>query len=170
MFGCTFQTPESLADTPDLVDGCVDHLSNTIDAINRIEPDVLMVTGISDVDAAAAELGKVTSPQTRVVVLGQPPGDADVRECYTRQSVPADCVADAGVGASTLEGQLAARLGATFVDVEDWYCYAGKCPAFVGDTPVKMDNRHMTPAYALKIVPAARETLTQDHVLTLPAA
>ena len=56
--------------------------------------------------------------------------------------------------------------GGTFVPSTPWFCVQGECPSFVGTTVTKLDNRHMTPAYAVRIAPVIRENLEHLGILS----
>ncbi|MEG9247993.1 acyltransferase family protein [Arthrobacter sp. Soc17.1.1.1] len=156
MFGCPIA--DSAAVPVDWAEGCSERLDATVEAINRIEPDVVFVSGVDSAESVKVQLGKVTVP-TKFVFLPGPPGDNDLTDCYTRLSSPADCMGELQSDFGQTERNLAADLNGTFVDSSDWFCYQGNCPAYVEGTVMKMDNRHMTPQYANYIGPVIREHL-----------
>lgn len=162
MFGCPFM--DSARVLPNAVDGCSQRLESTVEAINRIKPDVVFVSGVASKDLTKAQLTKVHAP-TKLVFLPGPPGDEDIHACYTNISHPQDCVGEIATAWGSVEKDLAAELKATFVDTSVWFCYQGVCPSFVDSTVVKMDNRHMTPQYAKLIAPVVRESLKDQGIL-----
>lgn len=59
------------------------------------------------------------------------------------------------------EKRYADQVGGVFVDTKRWFCTAeGLCPSFVGNTPVKSDNVHMTVEYGSKISDVMAEQLS----------
>jgi hypothetical protein len=173
MFGCAWLDPSMVTAPMDDREGCFTRVNDAVAAINRIKPDLVIVSGIdvAGVDtakSAEAEWGKVTAP-SRLVVLPGPPGDADIHSCYTRASSPSDCVSTVTGDFASADRAFADASGGTFVPSTPWFCVSGECPSFVGTAVTKMDNRHMTPAYALRIAPVIREDLLRLGVLPKPA-
>jgi hypothetical protein len=164
MFGCDFMDigmyRGSLGDRA----GCTTRLNGAVAAIDRIKPDLVFVSGIYTSEAAIAEWRKVTAP-SKLVVLPGPPGDTDLHACYTKLSSPSDCVSTVLSDFASGDRDFAQAAGGVFVQSTPWFCYSGECPSFVGTTVTKMDNRHMTPAYAVRIVPVIREDLVRLGVL-----
>lgn len=165
MFGCPFG---DFADAPadqlaDLPDGCGERPEDAVAAINELEPDVVFVGGVS---SNAPSLLTELPAATRVVVMPPPPIDKDVRECYTRTSVPEDCVSRVPEGWGVWERDIAQAASATYFDTTPWFCYEGYCPSFAGSLPVKMDDVHMTPEFARRIGPVVWETLRAADVVS----
>ena len=103
-----------------------------------------------------AAIHAVSAPGRRVVVVGPPPRAGNLQSCVTRLSSPVDCSEPVSAdwrGFRDAERAGAERAGAAYVDVEQWFCAAGRCPAVVGSTPVYTDGRHLTQAYARRIAP-----------------
>ncbi|THG30770.1 acyltransferase family protein [Naasia lichenicola] len=171
MFGCPFADysilPESDQGTRE---GCGQRPDEAVEAINRLQPDLVFISGILTASNAASEVAKVSSPATKFVVLPGPPSDKNVAECYTPISHPADCISEVPDQYADADRGLAKRIGATFIDPQMWYCVGGQCPAFVGSFPVKLDAAHITAAYARRIAPVLREFLVQREVIDAPAA
>lgn len=98
----------------------------------------------------------------QIVVLSPPPVGAVPDECATALSKPDDC--SSGVGADWKAMVAADRAateatGAKFVDALPWFCYDGRCPIFVGKTPVRTDQIHLTSTYGAVIAPLLRQAL-----------
>ncbi|WP_181151740.1 MULTISPECIES: acyltransferase family protein [unclassified Arthrobacter] len=177
-FGCfCAEGPKVDADTK-----CAARRADAMEAIQRIKPDLLFVSnhyearspaGIGKItdsertEAVASALDKAKLNVGKVVLLAPPPQDVKIEEC-SKLSKPADCVGtvipqfDA---VRNLERQLAARIGAAYVDTEAFFCSARSCPSFVGTTPTKHDRMHMSIAYQTKIAPALREQLVSLKLL-----
>jgi peptidoglycan/LPS O-acetylase OafA/YrhL len=163
MFGCPFGTEASVANLSTIPDGCESRASEAVEAINRINPDVVFVSGTFK--DAATEFAKIDAPSKIVFVQG-PPVDKAISECYTPSSSPSDCVGSVRQGWGADEKKLAASVeNGVYVDSVPWFCIDGSCPSFVGGIPMKKDLNHMTPAYAERLGPVIRETLSGAGVL-----
>lgn len=164
MFGCPIASSEGLAKLQTLPAGCTTRAEEAIAAINRINPAVVVVAGVST--GAETELRKITAV-SKLVFLPGPPVDKDIKACYSRVSKPVDCVSKIPQGWGVPEQALAAAFGqGVYVDPQAWFCVKASCPSFAGTVPVRLDKAHMTAAYAERIAPAIRETLDQQEVLT----
>lgn len=164
MFGCPIVDSANVP--AGTMDGCSERLDKTIEAINRVKPDIVFVSGVGSTASAKVQLAKITA-NTKLIFLPGPPGDADVHACYTKISRPADCVGKTQPNFGAAERSLASDLKAAFVDSSNWFCYQGSCPSFVGANVMKMDARHMTPQYATYIAPVVREYLEQSGIVHL---
>ncbi|MBD1538835.1 acyltransferase family protein [Arthrobacter sp. S13_S34] len=167
MFGCSITDSANVPAT--WVDGCSKRLDETVEAINRIKPDVVFVSGVDTPEAVKVQLAKVTV-DTKFLFLPGPPGDNDIGTCYTRMSRPADCAGTLQSNFGATERILATDLDATYVDSSSWFCHRGICPSFVEGTVMKSDHRHMTPKYAEYIAPVIREYLVQSGIMHLTAS
>ncbi len=110
-----------------------------------------------------------TLGQRKVVLLAAPPMGYDLQDCYgKRGSVPSDCVTGVGGRWNRLayaERDLAAAATWTWIDSRPWFCAGRYCPAFVGTTPTRRDEEHMSPAYGSRLSPVIAESLHQAGVL-----
>ena len=165
MYGCPFGDPAVQPIAEDRSGGCADRVQQTVDGINRLKPDVVVLAGVRSVEAVTSALKQVTVP-VRYVVLPGPPEDKDVSECYTRTSTPSDCVSKVADDWGQRERTLARQLDATFVDPSGWFCVGGRCPAFVGTLPTKIDRYHMSAEYSDRIAPLLRDELDRQGVLS----
>lgn len=163
MFGCPIMDSEKPPPGEDAK--CIERSRIAVDAINRLDPDLVFVSGMLTPGHGRSQLGKITT-DSRLVFLPGPPGEINIGACYGPTTSPADCVShmDEDWGAGTRD--IAEDLGGEFVDASVWFCHAGACPSFVGSTPMKRDAAHMTPAYAVLIAPAVRETLESMGLLS----
>ncbi|WP_225437464.1 acyltransferase family protein [Arthrobacter sedimenti] len=162
-FGCPIVDSESIP-----VDECSERLDQTVDAINRVHPDVVFIAGVEDGPSAKIQLDKVTV-STMFVFLPGPPGDNDLSTCYTRLSSPADCAGSVQGNFGSVEKGLAKAFDGSYVDSSGWFCHEGRCPSFVEGTVMKLDARHMTPEYARYIAPVIRENLEQSGIIQFTA-
>ncbi|MDT0223435.1 acyltransferase family protein [Gordonia sp. AC31] len=177
MFGCTF-VDIRIRDARDAIsDACPGRKQSAIKAVNDTHPDVVVVSntyaGLTNADTKqeitndewTAGLRKLIdqfrSATKNVVFLAAPPMEKDVATCYTRASVPADCLSKVGSawrGRLNLEKGIAEAVDGEVLDSSILFCTPERlCPAFVGTTPVKLDKVHMTPEYAALISPAFAE-------------
>ncbi|MBB5642382.1 peptidoglycan/LPS O-acetylase OafA/YrhL [Cryobacterium roopkundense] len=164
MFGCPFMDPADVAS--DSVEGCATRLQDATNAINRVQPDIVFVSGIGSSESVKSVLGQIVGP-VKLVFLPGPPGDEDIHSCYTGTSVPLDCVSSVSPAWAATERNLAKELNQTYLDSSEWFCQRQLCPSFVGTTVSKMDGRHMTAEYARRIAPVIRESLVQKEIMPL---
>ena len=153
---------------------CTDHKDWAIEQVRRLQPELVVLSNSltfldkqveepeGDLrferwrDGMASTLRRLDAAAGEVVVLGAPPRAGNVQECVTRVSAPVDCterVPDSWRGVQAAESAAALAARATYVDPEPWFCVDGRCPAVVGSTPVYTDGRHLTTAYARRLVP-----------------
>ena len=110
----------------------------------------------SIIDEFRASVGKVA-------FLSGPPGEINIKDCFgKRSSVPADCigrVTSQWKRMASVERKLAASVGGAWIDSRPWFCGSQQlCPSFVGVTPTKGDEFHLTAAYGQKIWPVINES------------
>jgi peptidoglycan/LPS O-acetylase OafA/YrhL len=115
-------------------------------------------------EGLARQIRRLQRSARRVVVLEPAPqATSGLRECVTRVGRPSDCTVRIGAEFARVEAaesRAAARTGATFVRTRSWYCDAkGRCPGFVGRTPVRIDKTHLSIPYAEGLAPLLREAL-----------
>jgi hypothetical protein len=128
------------------------------------------IVGIDADDAAAssaawqrglADTLRAVQPAP-TVVLAAPPKSGNLQTCATRRGTPKQCVAEITpnwLGVAAAERAAAHATGARYVDVRNWFCYAGKCPAVIGTTPVMWDGAHITAAWSRALAPELRAAL-----------
>lgn len=183
-FGCSFMEPLIWNEDPDVVDNCEDRKDAAVDAINELQPDLVFITNTYDPrvpvgeedaltpdgwkEAMAEIVARFQGSAGKIVFLAPPPNDVHIAICYTKVSKPADCVSHVTEQWATYaqaDSEVAADLGAWYVNSVDWFCVDGLCPAFVGTVPTKSDHVHMLPAYAVKIAPVILQELTQQGIV-----
>lgn len=173
-FACSFMDVDIRVDT---LEACRAYRQQTLDAIEEIRPDVLVVTNSfaslalagTNRDVTTAEwsdglgryLDRVRPAVGRIVHVTPPPAEKSIETCYRPGGSPTACLSRPN---PTWKERLAAvqgRLDSTdvVVDTRPLFCVQDICPAFVGNTVVKKDFVHLTGAYAVKMAPALRELL-----------
>jgi peptidoglycan/LPS O-acetylase OafA/YrhL len=168
-YGCGFRDMKVVPAPADSLKSCDQRPDEAVAAINRLQPDVVVVSGgTGTVAAAEAELRKITA-KSKLVLLPGPPADKDVNDCYSKVSKPADCVSEPEPGWGSSESKIANDLGGVYVDPRRWFCVEDRCPAFVGTTPVKLDRFHLTSAYNALIAPVVRDELETLGVVRIGA-
>ncbi|KAF0963794.1 acyltransferase family protein [Rhodococcus sp. T7] len=184
MYGCTFIDQTISSPDPEITEACSQRKAEAISAINKLRPDLVVITNTYEPRTNDATKQSVTWTEWvtgmkaltsqfaanvgKVAFLAPPPSDVNVRDCYNKLSVPAECVSGLTGDWTTMskvEEDLAHGSGFAYVNSRDWFCVGGYCPAFVGTTPVKLDKVHMTSQYADRISPALRESLTAQGLL-----
>ncbi|WP_209559838.1 acyltransferase family protein [Frigoribacterium sp. PvP032] len=159
---------------------CREHVRALQERLLADPPDRLVVSNTyvqardgsgSDVTPAGwrrgllALLEPLAAAGTQIVLATPPPSSANVKECYTRTSSPADCVSTPP-GAyrkhAAVDAQVSEQVGGVFVATESLWCVDTRCPAFIGTTPTKFDFAHLTLAAAVEVAPAFRELLAAE--------
>lgn len=183
-FGCPFSSVVYRT-VQDEQGGCGNHNETVVQEIERLRPDVLVVTNeyrpqvpvgetsaSSAVDQSAAvqrELSLVRAAVGAIVVIAPPPGGADLQDCYRADGAPVQCVvrpSTTWTARAAADRAAARRIHATFLDSRAWFCSpAGYCPSFVGAVPTMYDAVHATRAYMRVIAPVLRAALVRAKVL-----
>jgi peptidoglycan/LPS O-acetylase OafA/YrhL len=183
-FGCSFMEPLIWNEDPEVVENCTDRKDAAIDAINELQPDLVFITNTYDPRVPAGEadalgpagwkkamaeiVARLQGSAGKTVFLAPPPNDVHIALCYSKVSKPADCIShvtDQWATFARADSEVAADLGAWYVNSVDWFCVDGLCPAFVGRIPTKSDHVHMLPAYAAKIAPVILQELIEQGIL-----
>ena len=176
-FGCTFVTQTVVGPNSGMAAECPAHKAQVVAEIKKARPDLVVITN-SYRQAWNADTNRIMTGEDwaagmqaltdqfagsvgRIVFLAPPPLANDISRCFGKTATPAACVGTIDTHWTTMavaERRLADRIGAAFVDSRPWFCNAaGRCPSFVGTTPVKRDQVHMTPGFAELITPAIEE-------------
>lgn len=179
-FACSFV---DLAWDTDDTEACAAYRAATLETIEALRPDVLVVQNTYEPmplagegrDATVGELvgglerylDLVEASAGQVVHLSPPPPGASIRECYRPGGSPVDCLTR--VGGPWLEraaaiGALAEAREQPWIDARDLTCVDGVCPAFVGDSVVKIDYVHYSGPFAVDMAPALGERLAAAGV------
>jgi hypothetical protein len=170
---------------------CLRHLDWAVERIRSLRPALVLASSAPSTewrladgatgDRALAEwqrgqerlLQRIVPFAGATVVLDPPPPGKALAACDTRFSSPSDC-------ASPLPGYLgpfvaasrraAAATHALDLPTADWFCVAGRCPAFAGTTPVFADEQHLTEAYSKRLAPVLARALARARVAFVPGA
>lgn len=153
---------------------CEDQHEDVEEYVQRTQPDLVILAGgfghVRNVErddipddqetlartALAETLSRLTPWARRIAVLGPPVAQAVLTECVSRISGPARCVTHPDplwLADSAGERAAARAAGAIYVSTEEWFCTAGQCPGFIGDTPVTVDGIHLTRRMSERIAP-----------------
>lgn len=179
------QCPAAMVDVVTLTGGayteCNSHRDWSLEWVRENKPDLVILADAEDTQdrlasgatgaSAAAELQKgyettldqVTPYAKRTVLLTPPPAGKALQGCVTRVGKPQDCQTQISgtwhAMADAME-EAAARPKTDFVDTSGWFCTSdGKCPGFVGNTPVRVDDVHLTTTMAESLAPVLSEAL-----------
>jgi peptidoglycan/LPS O-acetylase OafA/YrhL len=165
---------------------CASHQPWALEKIKELDPDLIIMSDAPHTlrrlisknvgDEAVAEYQKAYSEtlaqlpaKSKIVTLATPPGAKDTQSCYTPLSKPADCAADLGQDWKNLrvaEEAASVEAGSVYIDTEAWFCSQGRCPAFVGKTPLYVDSLHLTAASSAMLAPVVGEALKAAKALT----
>ncbi|MCX6399599.1 MAG: acyltransferase family protein [Propionibacteriales bacterium] len=169
---------------------CARRQTEALDFVRREEPDLVILVSAADAYVAGARnfdidrqnsdlaswalgqtLKKLTDLTKRIVVIEGTPNHKRLLDCVTRFAEPDDCVSsptsDWELGRAG-EQKAAREYGATYVPTLPWFCINGRCPAFMGRTPVTADGRHVTLAFSLRLTALLREALLGTDADTTP--
>ena len=155
-------------------EACATHTATMIAEVNRVHPDVLFVSDAYDVadNLASGARGAAASEEWRqglqtvvdqvkdsvglVVVVSPAVQGQSLEECATTMSSPSDCVGtipEAYQWAQAAEEQVTGD-NVRYLDTSWWFCAPdGRCPSFVGDTPLRRDDVHISQQWATKMAP-----------------
>lgn len=101
----------------------------------------------------------------RYILIEAPaPAKADPSLCITRFSVPSDCVTERAKifdNNSDVDRRALVSLGsdAVYLPTKDWFCFEGKCPAFVGNTAIYADINHISARASEELAPLMKDAL-----------
>ena len=153
--------------------------------VETSKPDLVVVSSLMDaVDllqsgakGAAAQkewgtgtqvtLSRLAAASGRTVLLDSPPLGKSITDCLTRFAVPDDCEAFVddeyrqltAVQADAVATVAAKGVAVAHVPVENWFCYGGVCPGFIGQKPTYADSLHVSPMYGEYVAPLLRESI-----------
>ena len=185
MDGCQFVDTQMSNDDQSKVDACPARKQHAVDVITSEKPTHVFIAnqyGRKIVDATKTTMSeaewatsmkaivdKFRASTQKVVFLSPPPPDVEISECFgTRSSSPADCISavtSEWMDIAWAEHKLAGEISGSWVDSRPWFCHDAQCPSFVGTTPTKRDQKHMTNAYGRKITPVIDETLRRAGLI-----
>lgn len=187
MSWCAFTQADLKTPNQAIDEACSARRQHSIAFINETKPDVVLIANRVGINAPLVGGGKIESGDwaksmrqfvdqfrgsvKRVVWIAPPPEVKKPSECFSaKDSVPADCVSETNGGGRWLtqaqDEQAVAHVEAgTWIDSQQWFCSVeGRCPVFVGSTPARVDDAHMSAVYAQKIFPVIGESLTAAGV------
>lgn len=144
---------------------CADAQQQMVDFVTEENPDLVLTSSaqssLENLTSGAKEASAVQEWQAgveefsrevqaggaEVAVIGEPPAGVNPQECLTRVTGPLACtsvLSDATKVKADVEEEAAAKTGAQYVDVLDWFCAEGSCPMLIDDTVLRYDGAHLT--------------------------
>lgn len=178
LYGCLFGNAKVKSLIPEVVKTCDGQADREVAFAQRLKPDIIFVSYSYEVqlnteDYAASTrdlIERLTPLAKKVVFLAPPPADKTPSECYTPSSKPSDCVSGLTSGWSrdnAAQRAVIEETGAIYVGTLPLFCdQHDRCPTFVGTTPVKRDQKHMTPQYESLIGRSLGDLLVKYKVLS----
>ncbi|AOX44537.1 acyltransferase family protein [Microbacterium sp. BH-3-3-3] len=177
MYGCRFTDALVESRDPAVTAGCAGRKSDIAAMVAADPADLLVVSNaytlartVDGRDLNAAELASGVAnevsgwaPAGHTVFLAPPPHGADLGRCYSPLTGPAACLAavdDVWTQMQAATEAQAAATGEAVIDALPFSCWQGVCPAFAGDTPVRYDDMHLTPAFSERLAPILRDELS----------
>jgi peptidoglycan/LPS O-acetylase OafA/YrhL len=182
MYGCRFTDVLVESRDPAVMAACAQRKSDVAALIAAAPADLVVVSNaftlgrtVDGRDLSADDLASAVSaevetwaPAGKTVYLSPPPHGADLGRCYSALTGPAACLAavdDVWTQMETAIEAHAATTGAAAVSALPFSCVNLVCPAFAGDTPVRYDDIHITPAYAERLTPILMAELSARGLL-----
>ena len=176
MYGCRFTDVLVESRDPSVMAGCTQRKADVAALIAASPADLLVVSNaftlgrsvdgrdLSAGDLASAIGSEVTgwAPAGHTVYLAPPPHGVDLSRCVSPLTGPSACLAGVDDVWTQMEAATeaqAATTGDAAISSLPFSCWQGICPAFAGDTPVRYDDTHITPAFAERLTPILRGEL-----------
>lgn len=176
MYGCRFTDVLVESRDPSVMAGCAQRKADVATMIGASPADLLVVSNaftlgrsvdgrdLNAGDLASAIASEVTgwAPAGHTVYLAPPPHGVDLGRCVSPLTGPSACLAgvdDVWTQMETATEAHAATTGDAAISSLPFSCWQGICPAFAGDTPVRYDDIHLTPAFAERLTPILRGEL-----------
>lgn len=176
MYGCRFTDVLIESRDPSVTAGCTARKSDVAAMVASDPADLLVVSNaftlartVDGRDLDAAELASATArevagwaPPGRTVYLSPPPHGADLGRCYSPVTGPGACLSavdDVWNAMEAASEAQAALTGDAAISALPFTCWQDVCPAFAGDTPLRYDDIHVTPAFAERLTPILRGEL-----------
>ncbi|MDR6691991.1 peptidoglycan/LPS O-acetylase OafA/YrhL [Microbacterium sp. 1154] len=176
MYGCRFTDVLLESRDPSVMAACGQRKADVAALIAASPADLLVVSNaftlgrsIDGHDLGAGELASAIAseisgwaPAGRTVYLAPPPHGVDLGRCVSPLTGPSACLAgldDVWTQMEAATEAQAAATGDTAISSLPFSCWQGACPAFAGDTPVRYDDTHITPAFAERLTPILRGEL-----------
>ncbi|HSO89685.1 MAG TPA: acyltransferase family protein [Arthrobacter sp.] len=180
MAGCAAVDVQVKADTPRFAADCDQFKADSVRAINQLKPAMVLISSTPEILAHLASgvpedrggsewrqgtmnvLSALEPSGARLIVVTAPPLGKPPVECATRFSNPRDC--EYSVPPShrlTAEAmrEATATAGAGFIDTRTWFCSGSRCPAFIGETPLKRDGIHTTRQFAVLLAGVLKDAV-----------
>lgn len=184
MAGCGATDVQVKADKQEFTEECARFRAESIAAINTLRPSMVFLSSTSDVldklasgipeeqagpewrQGTAKVLNALAPSGAKLFVVSGPPAGKPPVECATRSSTPMDCQyavpPSFTITANAME-DAAAEAGSSFIDTSVWFCSGNKCPAFIGETPLKRDAVHTTKQYAALLSKVFKEAVASGR-------
>ncbi|MDI9890351.1 acyltransferase family protein [Microbacterium sp. IEGM 1404] len=176
MYGCRFTDVMIESRDPAVNAGCETRKAQVRAMIAADPADLVIVsnaftlgTAIGGASLDPAQLATSTfaevgtwAPTGRTVFLSPPPHGADLNRCYSPLTGPSSCLAavdDVWTQMERATEAEATATGNTAISALPFTCVQNVCPAFAGDTPVRYDETHLTPAFAERLAPILQQEL-----------
>ena len=180
MAGCAAVDVQVKADTPRFAAECEQFKAASVRAINELKPALVLISSTPEIlshlvsgvpeDRAGPEwrqgtikvLTALEPSGARLIVLTAPPLGKPPVECATRFSKPGDCEYSLPQSHLLTAGAMqeaAATAGAGFIDTRAWFCSGSRCPAFIGETPLKRDGVHTTRQFAVLLAGVLKDAV-----------
>ncbi|ODU52611.1 MAG: hypothetical protein ABT07_00760 [Microbacterium sp. SCN 70-10] len=176
MYGCRFTDVMIESRDPAVNAGCETRKAQVRAMIAAQPADLLIVsnaftlgTAVGGASLDPAQLATSTfaevgtwAPSGRTIFLSPPPHGADLDRCYSPVTGPSACLAavdDVWTQMESATEAEAAATGNTAISALPFTCWQNVCPAFAGETPVRYDQTHLTPAYAERLAPILQQEL-----------
>jgi hypothetical protein len=179
LLGCTFVNAEEKSFSDEARARCTLRKPHAIDNINRLRPDVVLISNrynqlvdantqkpLTDLDYQSSVrdiINRFAGSAGKVALLTAPPYEKSPSECYRADRSPADCVwtlAQQYIDRISWDMSVAQSINGELIDTRPLFCTPSNyCPIFAGTTPMKADAAHISREYADLMSPAFTELL-----------
>lgn len=174
-WGCQFAQIAPSKGDPKAIAECPNTKKRAAAYITANRPDIVFVANNyrpKNELIFATSVGAMLQPLLpyigKVVFLAPPPLDKNIAVCFGPNTAPDSCLShltESWMRHERAQRTLAQAIGGIYVDTTPLYCSSdGRCPAFVGNTVVKVDEDHMTSGFEWYIVKPFAELLQRNHV------
>jgi hypothetical protein len=166
--GCQY-----VAYSEELAPECNEHNAQATDYILQLRPDAVFTTGTYSITEAPYELlpggfsrgasDLIAQDIPVIAIRDNPRFSQNMAECVERLGMssdacnPRDAEARATADVSPIAQMADITPGLATMDLDDYFCVSGTCPAVIGNVRVYMDDNHLSATYARTLRPFFEE-------------
>ena len=157
---------------------CANRRADVTSELKRIRPELVVVSSLNSApivgtkkdlfDSMVLAYKQLVDSANHVVIVGELPFGADPRSCVDSNGSLSRCIGSATSRQDyrVLTMAAARAAGATYLDITNWICISGKCPAVIDGVISTYDGGHMTVSLSKKLGPLFQEELENLGILS----